>query len=168
MKVVFVVNVLIAIAAFVALMRMVLVQKVWPLLPSGSLPNRLKAGKYDIVVFGWIWGDAIKKLEVHVETVSGITQEVNLHFIPSTGMSKLRIFTRFASFRINAPAELKVVVSNISIEDIKRSRLLLRRLLFRRHLSAIEILTTPGFNYIKFFLLIGINVGSFLLLFTFL
>lgn len=163
--IVFVLILLTAIASFVMLMRMILFQKTWKVLPDGTLPEILKPGTYDIAVMGSISGGTAKRTEIYIDNAVGIAPNVTLHWMPSAGLSNLTVFTRFARFQLEAKAELNVSVANLGVNDIKRSQLLMKRLLFGSKVKAVVILITPAFSYIRLFLLAAVSAGLFSVLF---
>jgi len=165
MKALFILDEFAVLTTLGAIIYMIIFRKVIKVLPDGALSRRLEAGKYNVIVFGRISGETIRKMNVQIEVDSPQALDVKFPHFAITGVSNFRVFTNIARFSIIVPEELKIQVSNINTNDIKRSKLLIKRLLFDQNVKMVEIGVIKRINFIKFFLLIIIYIVLFLLLF---
>lgn len=165
MKALFILDEFAIVITLGAIIYMTMFRKVIKVLPDGILSRRLEAGKYNVIVFGRISGETIRKMNVQIEANSPQALYVKFPQFAITGVSNFRIFTNIARFSIVIPDEVKIQVSNINRNDIKRSKLLIKRLLFDQNVKMVEIGIIKRINFVIFFLLIIIYSVLFFLLF---
>ncbi len=158
-------NVVVITVTFIAIMYLLMFQKVWKVNSDGNVMETLKPGRYHICVFGRITNQVAQKATVNLKTASGEVPEVSFNYIVSGGMANMKVFSKFASFRLTVPTSVTVNVGNLYSNDIRSSQLLIKRLLFYSRNKGVEIVIASQLPYAKIFILMLINVGAFCFLF---
>ena len=165
MKALFILDQIAALIAFALIMRMIMFRKIIKVLPDGTVSEELEAGKYNIIVLGVVSGETIRRTNMQIETPSDKTLDIKVPHFAVTGVADFKKFTNIAKFSITTPEELTVHVSNIRREDIKKSKLFIKRLLFNQNAAAVEIGVIKSISFVRLFLLALLFTSLFFLLF---
>ena len=165
MKALFILNEVAALIIFVLIMRMILFRKIIKVLPDGTVSEELKAGDYNIIVLGMVSGETIRRMNMQVETPSDKALDIKVPHFAVTGVASFKKFTNLAKFSITTQEELTVHVSNIKREDIRKSNLFIKRLLFNQNAAAVEIGVIKSISFVRLFLLALLFTCLFFLLF---
>lgn len=165
MKALFILDQIAALIAFALIMRMIMFRKIIKVLPDGTVSEKLKAGKYNIVVLGMVPGKIVRRINVQVGLHADKTLDIKAPHFAVTGVANFKKFTNITKFSITTPEELTVHVSNIKREDIRKSNLFIKRLLFNQNVAAVEIGVIKSISFVRLFLLALLFTCLFFLLF---